>query len=176
MVLEQTKEKHIKFNLCFLSAPILPSSLTKKMPSLPGFMCLCIRQHGEAWYLEFHTSTKKSGTEFILTIPLSGTQNTHRHICFTAEPNMARQIIGGGFSDLLDLGSINMAQSVRNATLPAGQVILFVILSIRILLFLISPQTKPSCNKLQTSLAVKDNFEALGCPLKTIGRDIFRGS
>lgn len=89
---------------------------------------------------------------------------------------MARQIIGGGFSDLLDLGSINMAQSVRNATLPAGQVILFVILSIRILLFLISPQTKPSCNKLQTSLAVKDNFEALGCPLKTIGRDIFRGS
>lgn len=89
---------------------------------------------------------------------------------------MGRQIIGGGFSDLLDLGSINMAQSVRNVTLPAGQVILFVILSIHILLFLISPQTKPSCNKLRTSLAVKDDFEALRCRLKTIGRDTFGGS
>lgn len=71
---------------------------------------------------------------------------------------MGLQIIGGGFSDLSDLWSINMAQSVRNVTLPAGQVIIFVILSIHISLFLISPQTKPSCNKLQTPLAVKDDF------------------
>lgn len=71
---------------------------------------------------------------------------------------MVRQIIGGGFSDLLDLRSINMAQSIRNVTLPAGQVIIFVILSIHILLFLISSQTKPRCNKLWTSLAEKDGF------------------